>query len=94
MRQENLTPLAAHKESPNSSTAYVFDAWTNPNVVVDDKGNTALHVCRSPMVMTFLLEQPLTDVNTTNKVRPYAHAMPLLSLLMKSPCCFKSHSLT
>ena len=67
--QAGLIPLAAHKESPSSFSAYVLEAWSNPNILVDEEGNTLLHVCESPRVMAFLLGHPLIEVNVTNKVR-------------------------
>ena len=47
---------------------FILEAWFDPNVVIDEEGNTALHVCESPRVMTFLLERPLINMNATNKV--------------------------
>ena len=73
--QAALVPLAAQKESSSLLSAYVIEAWSNPNAwsnanaAVDKKGNTPLHMCESPKVMAFLLEHPDIEVNVINKVR-------------------------
>ena len=47
---------------------FILEAWFDPNVVIGEEGNTALHVCESPRVVAFLLERPLINVNVMNKV--------------------------
>ena len=41
----------------------------DPNLLVDEEGRSLLHKAESPEQITLLLQNPLTDVNSTNKVR-------------------------
>ena len=41
----------------------------DPNLLVDEEGRSLLHKAESPEQITLLLQNPLTDVNATNRVR-------------------------
>ena len=41
----------------------------DPNLLVDEEGRSLLHKAESAEQITLLLQNPLTDVNATNRVR-------------------------
>ena len=65
----------------------------DPNLPLDEQGNTLLHKAQSPEEIAALLNSPLIDVNVTNKVRATDDVMHP-SLALPAPSNYTAAALT